>query len=126
MKTLALASLFFLLLMSGCSETQVTPFFHEGGYYSSRGEDGKYGIIKILVIDEHAFHVRIYANKFNALPNESDFDTLTLGGIGSPDGFGLGHAPMAKEGFSESEYSYLGFRKVQPSELDGYEIWKSQ
>lgn len=127
MNKILIASLALSLMIIGCSnEKENNAFFREGGYYTSADKDGKYSVIKILVIDENAFHIRIYANKFNAPPKESDIDALTLGGIGSSEGFGLGHAPMAKKGFKESDYSYIGFRKVKPEELDGYNMWKSQ
>ena len=123
MTTRSIFSLLCVLLVGACGETAGSGFFHEGGYYASKTDDGKYRVIKILVIDRDAYHVRMFANKFDAPPQESDLPSLTLGGLGSPVGFGVGHLPMSKNGFTEDKYLFIGDREVEESELDGYKTY---
>jgi len=80
------------------------------------------GISKVLAVDEYAVHVRIYKNKFPSLPQNLDTATLSLGGLGDPDGFGIGHAPVAKEGWLAS-HVFLKKEPVRDDELEGYKYY---
>ena len=93
-----------------------------GGLYASREDDGVFRVSKVLAVDESAVHVRIYKNKFKSLPESLDSSTLSLGGIGDPDGFGIGHAPVAREGWLAS-HSFLKKEPVTEEELEGYKYY---
>jgi hypothetical protein len=93
-----------------------------GGLYASRGEDGIFCVQKVLAVDVSAVHVRIYKNKFKAIPENLDASTLSLGGLGDPDGFGIGHAPMAKANWLAS-HVFLKKESVKEDELEGYRYY---
>jgi hypothetical protein len=96
-----------------------------GGLYASRGEDGLYRILKVLVVDELAVHLRLYVNRFAELPGQvrSADLSLTMEGLGPPKSLGIGHFPVAHEGFWSSDPVLVGQESVTDSELDGYRIW---
>ncbi len=94
-----------------------------GGLYASRNEDGSYGVLKVLVVDDFAVHLRSYKNRFSEIPKNLDASVLSLGGIDDPDGFGVGHFPLAKEGFWNSEPVFLKQESVAEDELEGYRIY---
>ena len=94
-----------------------------GALYASRGSDGQYRISKVLALDEHAVHLRSYADRFAELPAEVHSAQLSLGGLGSPGGFGIGHFPLAREAFERETKVLVGREEVAYDELDGYRIW---
>jgi hypothetical protein len=91
-----------------------------GGLYATKDEDGGYGIMKVLVVDEFAVHLRSYANTFDAPPNDIDPSVLTLGSITSGGGFGIGHFPLDHEGFWADDPVFLKKTPIQDDELAGY------
>jgi hypothetical protein len=93
-----------------------------GGLYASRGDDGIFRVSKVLAVDDSAVHVRIYKNKFKAIPENLDTSTLSLGGLGDPDGFGIGHAPVAKGNWLAS-HVFLKKEPVREDELEGYKYY---
>jgi hypothetical protein len=93
-----------------------------GGLYAQRGEDGLYRILKVLVVDEFAVHLRLYADRFKELPARVRSADLSLSGL-SPAAIGIGHFPVAREGFWAGNPVLLGQEPVADSELDGYRIW---
>jgi hypothetical protein len=94
-----------------------------GGLYATRDKDGTYRIVKVLVVDEYAVHLRSYADRFKELPTQVSSSQLSLGGFGRPEGFGIGHFPLAREGFDREERVLVGRESVAHDELDGYRIW---
>jgi hypothetical protein len=94
-----------------------------GGLYASRDQDGTYRIVKVLVVNEFAVHLRSYANRFKELPTQVSSSELSMGGLGSPEGFGIGHFPLAREGFDRDERVLVGRESVADHELEGYRIW---
>jgi hypothetical protein len=94
-----------------------------GGLYAARAQDGTYRIVKVLVVDEFAVHLRSYANRFKELPAQVTSSRLSLGGLDSPEGLGIGHFPLAWEAFDREERVLVGRESVADDELDGYRIW---
>lgn len=93
-----------------------------GGLYASRQTDGTYRIVKVLVADEHAVHLRMYAERYDAIPKRVESRSLSLGRI--QDGlFGIGHYPIARQGFFNGEKHHIGTESVTEDELEGYRIW---
>jgi hypothetical protein len=45
-----------------------------------------------------------------------------LGGLGDPDGFGVGHAPVARKGWLAS-HVFLRKEPVHDDELEGYKYY---
>jgi hypothetical protein len=94
-----------------------------GGLYATREEDGSYSIVKVLVVDEVAVHLRCYATRFKELPAQVSSSQLSMGGLGSAEGFGIGHIPLARQGFDREERVLVGRESVADDELVGYRIW---
>ncbi|MDF1564593.1 MAG: hypothetical protein P1V51_16225 [Deltaproteobacteria bacterium] len=93
-----------------------------GGLYASKQEDGSYRVLKVLALDDFAVHLRSYANRFESLPADLDPSTLTLGSIDSGE-FGIGHFPLARQGFLSGEHTLLKKTTVEEDELEGYRIY---
>ncbi len=79
--------------------------------------------MKVLAVDDFAVHLRSYKNKFPEVPRDLDTSTLLLGGIDDPDGFGIGHFPLAKEGFWNGNPVFLKQEPVRDDELEGYRMY---
>jgi hypothetical protein len=94
-----------------------------GGLYATRDRDGTYRIVKVLAVDEFAVHLRSYANRFKGLPAQVSSSELSLGGLGSPEGLGIGHFPLARDAFGREKCVLVGRESVADDELDGYRIW---
>lgn len=94
-----------------------------GGIYTSKSKDGSWRVMKVLAVDEDAVHVRIYANKFAGQPKDIDPARLTLGSLTDPGGFGIGHCPLAKEGFFEGNPALIKVMPVEEEELEGYKFY---
>jgi hypothetical protein len=94
-----------------------------GGLYASRDEQGRFRICKVLVVDDLAVHIRTYATRFDELPNQLTSSQLSMGGVGLPGGFGVGHMPIAHQGFWLDNPVLVGTEPVDDDELLGYRIW---
>lgn len=128
-----------LLLLLGCSQNFPATNTHTreettptstvqreivvGGLYSFKGDDGKYDVMKVLVVDDFAVHLRLYANRFEALPTDIDPAVLSLGSIEDEGGFGIGHFPLDKERFWDDNPVFLKTTPVTDDELEGYRIY---
>lgn len=97
-----------------------------GGLYAMREEDGSYRIVKVLVVDEFAIHLRSYANRFTELPVQVSSSELSMGGLNSAEGFGIGHFPIAPEGFDRQDRVLVGREAVAHDELEGYRYWAGE
>ncbi|HEV7645964.1 MAG TPA: hypothetical protein VGO50_18650 [Pyrinomonadaceae bacterium] len=91
-----------------------------GSLYSvlAPGQENGFNIVKVLSITTGVVHVRLYKNKF---PTRGDAagaasDTLSLGGIDDPEGFGLKHLPMDKETFGKLEPQFIRQESVSEEE----------
>jgi hypothetical protein len=98
--------------------------FISGGVYSVESGDGDFGVVKVLVVDDKGVHLRVYKNKYPTRPTAVDLKTLSLGSLNDPDGFGMGHLPLSREGFAEWKPALITKDEVRKDELDGYEMWK--
>ena len=96
-----------------------------GGLYSVDDGDGFYRVVKILVLDEDAAHIAIYANKFSARPRSVDPASLTFGGVGEErDDVGIMHLPLAREAFARDRPVFISQAPVTEDELEGYRMWR--
>jgi hypothetical protein len=82
--------------------------------------DGSYSIVKILVREVGAIHVRIYKEKFGWRPERVDTETLSLGTVHDEDGVGIGHLPLAEEVFGSWDPVVIGREAVSDEEREGY------
>jgi hypothetical protein len=126
MKIILFCSLVLIIVaLVACGRRNSTDGIVVGGLYASKSEDGSFTISKVLAVDESAVHVRIYNNKFSSLPQNLDTSALSLGKLGDPGGFGIGHAPIAKEGWLAS-HVFLKKEQVHDDELEGYRYYLEQ
>lgn len=88
--------------------------------------DGKFGVVKILVVENEIMHVKIFKNIYDKRPSKVDKITLTIGSMYDTDGFGVGHTPLDKKAFYNWKPKVVDFETVTKDELIGYEIWKDQ
>jgi hypothetical protein len=128
MKILIIVTLLVLLagVVAACARRSASPEIVAGGVYASKGEDGVYRVSKVLAFERGVVHVRLYKNKFQSLPQLSDLSKLSLGGFGDPEGFGIGHAPIAKEGFLRDSPVLLKKDTLSAEELEGYKYYLEQ
>jgi hypothetical protein len=77
----------------------------------------RFRVAKILHADEHAVHVRLYADTFWNRPVAVKLDDLTLGTLG------IGHLPLAREEFERWDPIVIAHGTVGPAELEGYQLW---
>jgi hypothetical protein len=105
-------------------EANLEQDFIPGGIYTIEDGAGKYGVAKVLVVEPEAVHVRVYKNKFDARPSEIDPTTLSLGSVLTDEEFGIGHLPLAREGFANWRPVLILQTTVTEEELVGYELWK--
>lgn len=110
-----------LSFLFGCSQA---PSLKQGALYTVDDGEGFFRVAKVLVLDEHGVHVRLYKNKWKERPATVDVSILSLGGVDDPDGFGMGHLPLSKNAFAEWRPVLVQDGTVAKDELDGYEMWK--
>ena len=123
---LILLSASVALLSVGCmtrkSELKV------GGLYSVEDSEGGFRVVKILVLDDSAAHIAIYANKFPTRPTNVDPSALTFegveGGNEEYDEVGMMHLPLARESFERDRPVFISQTPVTEEELVGYNMWK--
>jgi hypothetical protein len=116
----------FLLALSLFSCGKKTSDIKAGSICTIEDGEGKYGIVKVLVINSEEAHVKIYKNKYDKRPAQVDLKTLSLGSITDPDGFGIGHVPLERKGFDNWKPVEIAFEEVTKEDLEGYELWKNR
>ena len=112
----------FAFTYSSCAMKNSEP--KVGGLYSVVDGEGRFRVAKVLALDDAAVHVRLYKNRFPSRPKTVDPSSLTLGSIDDREGFGMGHLPLAREGFAGWEPVFLMQSSVSEEELEGYKMWK--
>src|SRR3954467_785641 len=65
-----------------------------GGIYATPEKDGSWRIVRVLVLDEHAVHLRSYSDRFKEQPKDVDLAKLN---------YIIGHMPLAREGFEKEQ-----------------------
>ena len=88
--------------------------------------DGKFGVVKVLVINDTLAHLKIYKNKYDERPVSLDLKTLSIGSMYDSDGFGVGHTPVVKTDFINWQPAIIANEPVEEEELEGYRIWQEQ
>lgn len=95
-----------------------------GGIYSTDDGKGRYGIVKLLAYGDGICHLRLYKQKYSVRPTTIDVASLSLGKVGDPEGFGMGHMPLREAGFRAWRPVLITKTTVTSDELEGYDIWK--
>ncbi len=115
------AIIFIFIKCSGSKEE-----IQAGSICTIEDGTGKFGIVKVLVINSNEAHIKIFKNKFEERPTNIDLKALKLGTIHDSDGFGIGHIPLERKGFDSWKPIQVAFEEVTKEDLEGYEIWKNQ
>jgi len=94
-----------------------------GGLYATKWDDGSFRIVKVLALDQHAAHLRLYAETFDEFPNNASSDQLTLGNALDGGPVGMGHFPIQIAGFFNEDRKFIKEEEVMESELKGYRLY---
>jgi hypothetical protein len=95
----------------------------EGDLCSVRSGDDRFGVVKILKLEEGVVHVRVYAKTYEGRPLDVADDELRLGTVHDEE-FGLGHLPLDAAAFEKWEPEVIRNTTLEPEELEGYQIWR--
>lgn len=124
---LLLAVVASAVLLSGCGAASKSEL-KVGGLYSVDDGEGSFHVVKILVLDDSAAHIAIYANRFPARPTTIDPSALTFGSIDDEnvenEGIGVMHLPLSRETFMQDQPVFITRTPVTEAELEGYNMWK--
>ncbi|HLL14223.1 MAG TPA: hypothetical protein VK388_04025 [Pyrinomonadaceae bacterium] len=96
-----------------------------GGLYSVEDGEGSFRVIKILVLDDEAAHIAVYANKFSAPPTTADLSSLSFNSIYDGDeDVGIMHLPLSREAVAQDRPVLIARAPVTEAELEGYRMWE--
>jgi len=123
-KLLLLAVTVVASLTTACKEQ--ADAVKAGSICTVEASEGKFGITKVLVINEEEAHIKVYKNKYDKRPAAVAAKELSMGSITDKGGFGIGHLPLDRQGFDNSKPVVIGFEEVTKDELAGYEMWGNQ
>lgn len=126
MNKILLLSLFIFILVLIQGRGTKPKKIKAGSICSVDDGDGKFGVVKILVISDEIIHLKIYKNKYTERPITVDINTLSSGSVYEEDEFGIGHLPVDKKVFDSWSPVAMTFDEVTNDELEGYGIWKTQ
>ena len=119
--------LFIFILIMTLSCGNQTDKIKAGSICTIEDGEGKFGVVKVLVINDQEAHIKLYKNKYDQRPAKIDIKTLSLGSIKDKEGgFGIGHIPIERKGFDNWKPISVGFEEVTKEDLVGYEMWKNQ
>jgi hypothetical protein len=112
-----------------------------GGLYSVAIDDRGFAVVKVLVVERGAVHVRVYANRFAARPStidpaslfiapSRDFTDAALNATrpevrADPGAFGIGHLPLRLGSWTAWSPRRFAVAAVEAAELHGYERWRA-
>jgi hypothetical protein len=102
------------------------PPFNAGDLVSVLTEDGQFGVMKVLVVDNQGVHVRLYAQRFKERPQASNLHDLSTAPVETEHGnpFSFGHLPFTCPSFLTWEPQTVGSEPVTEEELKGYRMWQ--
>lgn len=95
-----------------------------GGLYSVEWEDW-FRVVKVLAVDGDVVHLRIYRNKFETRPADVEISVLTWDiDMNDLSSVGIGHLPVALEGFLEDAPVFIKTDAVTPEEIEPVNNWR--
>lgn len=96
-----------------------------GGLYVAPHESGGFVPLKILALDNHGVHVRIYSNVYPAPPARIDEPALYMAGVDKrqDEPLGVGHLPISRDSFSGWGVRFVQQSLLVAEELQGYRVW---
>jgi hypothetical protein len=109
------------------ARTRSSAIFGSGDLVSVVTDDGRFGVIKILVADEGGVHARLYVQRFDQRPGPTDLDELSTAPFGPEHGnpFSIGHMPLSHASFAGWQPAIIvRGSTVLEQELEGYRMWQ--
>jgi hypothetical protein len=104
------------------------PTYKSGELVSVLTEDGRFGVMKILAVDDRGVHVRLYSQRFVGRPQVADTGNLSTLPVvpvqGNP--FSFGHMPFSHASFRLWEPQSIRSEPVSEEELRGYRMWQKE
>ncbi len=95
-----------------------------GGLYSVQW-DSDVRVVKVLAVDEHIVHLKIYRNQFDDRPTNVDSSILKWDiDLNDLSTIGMAHLPVALDGFWEDEPIFIQQDVVTPDELNAVARWR--
>jgi hypothetical protein len=125
MNKILLLSLFIFILVLIQGRGSKPKKLKAGSICSVDDGDGKFGIVKILVIDDEIIHVKKYKNKYAEQLVAIDINTLSNGSVYDEAGSGVRHLPTDRKVFDSWKPIIIAFEEVTGDDLEEYEIWKA-
>jgi hypothetical protein len=125
MNKILLLSLFIFILVLIQGSGSKPKKLKAGSICSVDDGDGKFGVIKILVIEAEIIHVKKYKNKYAEQLVAIDINTLSNGSVYDEAGSGVRHLPTDRKVFDSWKPIIIAFEEVTGDDLEEYEIWKA-
>ena len=95
-----------------------------GGLYSVVW-DGDFRVVKVLAVDDDVVHLRIYRNTFETRPADVDISMLKWDiDMNDLSTIGVGHLPLALNGFLDDEPVFIQQDVVTPEEMEPVNSWR--
>jgi hypothetical protein len=88
-----------------------------GGIYSCHSGGGDYSVVKVLVVEDGAVHVKLHKNRFTQRPGTIDPRELQVA---------VGFVPLSEAGFRDWDPTLLLEQEVIEAELVGYRLWRAR
>jgi hypothetical protein len=121
----AISAIVLVLLLSACNHSEsVSNDWRVGALYSTADGKGQFSVVKILVLEPNAVHVRVYKQRFSSRPTSVDPASLTLGKLDGKEAISIGHVPLSRASFASWEPVFITQQSVSDSELEAYRTWK--
>lgn len=96
-----------------------------GDLWSVLTEDGRYGVMNVLAVDEVGVHARLYAQRFKERPRSFDGVSLTTEPFKPGEiPFSMGHVPLSNASFRGWEPQPIAPGTVDEDELEGFRMWQ--
>ncbi len=95
-----------------------------GGVYSVQW-DGDIRVVKVLAVDETVVHLKVYRNRLEVRPSDVDISMLKWDiDMNDLSTIGIGHIPIALDGFLADEPVFITADAVTLAELDAVARWR--
>ena len=96
-----------------------------GGLYSVVG-DGDFRVVKVLAVDgDSVVHLKVYRNRFDSRPANVDVSMLKWDiDMNDLSTIGIGHLPLALNGFLDDEPVFIQQDVVTPEEMEPVNSWR--
>ncbi|CAF0959257.1 unnamed protein product [Adineta ricciae] len=96
----------------------------DGDICTVENGDGKFSVVKILVMNDEKVHVRLYDHTYDQRPVDIKSSMLTTSSIAEENNdFGVGHLLISQEGFDNWKPIAVKREEVTQDDLSGYFVW---